>query len=81
MLVVLTAIFLTRSAVSAIVAHDSYEAFAAASPTTLTREDWTSVPLGVIEGQVINGVHYSHTDAFGDQLAVGDGGAGDFGWA
>jgi len=77
-LVALSAMLPTRSALSSIVAYDSYAAFAAASPTTLTREDWASVPLGVIEGQVINGVHYSHTDAFGSQLAVGNGGAWGF---
>ena len=72
---VLTAVLgIHETSVAAIVSHESYGAFSAAAPSNLIREDWSSVPLGVIENQIINGVHYTHTDAFGHQLAIGNGG-------
>ncbi len=76
---VLTAVLgIHETSVAAIVSHESYGAFSAAAPSNLIREDWSSVPLGVIENQIINGVHYTHTDAFGHQLAIGNGGAWGF---
>jgi len=70
------AVAVAGSASATIVSHESYGAFFAAAPSNLIREDWSSVPLGVIEGQIINGVQYAHTSAFGHQLAIGTGGWG-----
>jgi len=76
---VLTAILgIHETSVASIVSHESYGAFSAAAPSNLIREDWSSVPLGVIEGQIINGVQYAHTNAFGHQLAIGNGGGWGF---
>jgi hypothetical protein len=66
------------NASAAIATHESYASFASASGTALQREDWSTVTPGILEGQSIGGLTYSHSDAFGHQLAVGNGGGWGF---
>jgi len=61
-------------AVGAVVSHGAYSDFASSVRGDLVREDWSAVPIGVIQNQTINGVTYGFTDNFGHQLAVWNGG-------
>ena len=69
---------LASRAYAATIAYESYESFSEAAGTSLVREDWATVPVGAIEGQVINGIGYSYEDYFGHVLAVHSGGGWGF---